>query len=367
MPPPPPHLHGSRRGPAALFGVLIVAILVVGAGLLVVRNVLSRNATGIATASAVPSLAPGTVVPVTITPGESSADLARDLQNKGLVPSEVVFLGVVKLRGTASGFQPGTHQIAAGTPVEDIIAQLQAPAPPNQIRVTFPEGRRLEEDAQTAAKAGIGTEQDFLQLAQHPDPSWSYTFLADLPKNATLEGYLFPDTFLIAGDSPKASDLIKKMLDDFDKRVTPAMRQQVTDQKRTLYDTLIIASIVEREAKVPDERPLIAGVYWNRIDSKQGLFADPTVQYALGTPANWWPKLPNTPLASVAPSSPYNTYSHNGLPPGPIANPGLASIQAAIAPQGNYLYFVAKNDGSGAHAFSKTQAEQNANIAKYSN
>jgi UPF0755 protein len=347
-------------------GVLLLGILVVllGVAFTSMRGVLNRNSAALAsaTASARSSPPPGTAVAVNIQQGESTADIARDLQNDGLVPSDAVFMGFVKLRGSGSTFQPGIHQIPAGSSMDDIVTELEKTPPPRQIRLTLPEGRRMEEEADLAVSAGVGDAQAFVRLAEHPDPSWSYDFLADKPPGAGLEGYLFPDTYLLPASAPRSSDLIQRMLDDFNKRVTPDLRAQIAARKHTLYDTLTIASIVEREAKLPEERPLIAGVYWNRLDQQMGLFADPTVQYAIGKPGNWWPQLSTDDLKV---NSPYNTYAHTGLPPGPICNPGLASIQAAAQPQGDYLYFVAKNDGSGGHAFAKSLAEHNANRAKY--
>ncbi|MHB8619909.1 MAG: endolytic transglycosylase MltG [Chloroflexota bacterium] len=364
VPPPRRALPGHRRSGPVTVALLLIVVILFGAAFVAVRKTLNRGIPLSAVASG-PSLAPGTAVLVTIKPGETSRQIGQDLQAKGLVPSELVFLGVVKLRGVGAAFQPGQYKVVAGTPVEQIVTELQQPPPLREIRVTFPEGWRLEQDSEVAGKQGIGTASAFVQLAQHPNASWKYSFLADHPKSASLEGYLFPDTYLVSANSPKPADLIKRMLDNFDRRVTPALRKRIAAQKHTLFDTLIIASIVEREAKVPSERPLIAGVYWNRFNSHQGLFADPTVQYALGKPGDWWPKL-NAPPATLSPTSPYNTYTHGGLPPGPICNPGLPSIEAAANPQGNYLYFVAKNDGSGQHAFARTLAGQNANEAKYS-
>jgi UPF0755 protein len=362
--PQPGKRRQTRR--ASPIGILLLVILgaLILAASISVRGVLNRASPVPSASASAPAVPAGTLVGVQVSSGESAADIARDLQDKGLIPNDALFLGYVKLHGGGTDFQPGLHQIAAGSSMDQIVANLEQPILPKQIKVTFPEGRRVEEDADVAAAAKIDSAQDFLNLAQHPDPSWNYSFLADKPPKASLEGYLFPDTYLLSASSPNASDLIQKMLDDFDKRVTPDMRAKIAAQKHTIYDTLTIASIVEREAKVPDERALIAGVYWNRVNQHMGLFADPTVQYAIGKPGNWWPSLTDQ-AKNIAPTSPYNTYTHPGLPPGPIANPGLASIQAAISPQGDYLYFVAKNDGSGAHAFSKTLAEQTANQAKY--
>lgn len=360
----PPKKSRRRTSWAGLILLVVLAVLGVAA-VGTARGVLSR---GVPISAAPPSVAshatpaPGTVVDVSINKGESAAEIARDLQEKGLVPNDTVFLGFAKLRGGGTDFQPGLHHIPAGASMDDIMRDLEQPVAPKEVKVTFPEGRRLEEQADLAALAGIGTSQEFIQLATHPDPSWTYAFLADHPKGASLEGYLFPDTYSLAASSPKTPDLMKRQLDDFDKRVTSQIRAQIASRKTTLFETLIVASIVEREAKATKERPLIAGVYWNRIKSKQGLFADPTVQYALGKPGSWWPQLST---ADLKVNSPYNTYTHGGLPPGPICNPGLASIEAAANPQGDFLYFVAKNDGTGEHAFAKTLAEHNANRAKY--
>ena len=361
MPRPPRKPRRTSAGGLLLLGIL-VALLLAAFG--ATRGVLNRG-TAVTTAPAASTAntpLPGTVVAVSVQQGESVTEIARDLQDKGLVPNDAVFLGFVKLRGGGTNFQPGLHKIAAGASMDQIVAELDQPLAPQEIRITLPEGRRLEEDAAAAANAGIGTAQAFADLAAHPDPTWNYDFLAGLPKGASLEGFLFPDTYQLPSGAPKSADLVKRMLDDFDKRVTPDLRQQMAAHKQRLYDTLIIASIVEREAKAPDERPLIAGVYWNRIAKSMGLFADPTVQYAVGKPSNWWPQLSTDDLKV---NSSYNTYLKQGLPPSPICNPGLASIQAAANPQGDFLYFVAKNDGSGQHAFARTLDEHNANRAKY--
>ena len=365
-PPPrqPSQRRAARHGISPVGGILLaVLVVLVVAAFVTARGVLNRKTAAVSSSSPPASALPsGALISVSITRGESAAAIAQDLQRQGLVPNSTVFLGYVKLKGGGNDFQPGVHQIASGASMDQIMRDLEKPVPPNQFKVTFPEGLRSEEDAATAAAAGIGTAKQFQQLVSHPDPSWNYSFLADKPKNASLEGYLFPDTYDLPAKSPTSGELVKRMLDDFNQRVTPALRQKIAANGHSLFDTLIIASIVEREAKVPSERPLIAGVYWNRLKLHQGLFADPTVQYAVGKPGHWWPQLSTQDLKVT---SPYNTYLHVGLPPGPICNPGLASITAAANPKGNYLYFVAKNDGSGEHAFARTLAQHNANRAKY--
>ena len=362
--PPFPRPPQRQRRRISFGGLLLLAVVAaMFAGVFgATRGILGRKDAVPPPSPSKPAVPSGTVVNVTVQQGESVADIARDLQDKGLVPNDTVFLGFVKLRGAGTNFQPGIHQLRGGVSMDQIVEELERPPAPQEIRITLPEGRRLEEDAAAAAGSGIGNAQEFTALASHPDPSWNYDFLAGLPKNATLEGFLFPDTYQLPSSSPKPADLIKRMLDDFQRRVTPEVRQQIAAQNRTLYDALIIASIVEREAKVPEERPRIAGVYWNRVNKSMGLFADPTVQYAVGKPGNWWPRLSTDDLKV---NSPYNTYVRPGLPPSPICNPGLASIQAAAKPEGDFLYFVAKNDGTGQHAFARTLDEHNANRAKY--
>jgi UPF0755 protein len=190
----------------------------------------------------------------------------------------------------------------------------------------------------------------------------SYSFLEDAPKGASLEGFLFPDTYTV-GSNAGASDVIGLQLSNFDAQFTAEMRQQAEAQGLSIYQVVTLASIVEREAVLPEERPQIAAVYLNRIATgEMPLQADPTIQYAVGTSAEWWPKL-NTELLEQGKASPYNTYTNNGLPPGPISNPGFASLQAVLQPADvDYLFFVALADGSGAHVFSTTYEEHIQNL-----
>jgi len=154
------------------------------------------------------------------------------------------------------------------------------------------------------------------------------------------------------------------MLQDYGTRVPTAEQAKAQALGLNLYQVMTIASIVEREAAVPEERPIIASVYYNRIKQNMPLQADPTVQYAIGKGGDWWPEITPDDLNV---QNPYNTYQSPGLPPGPICNPSLASIEAALNPaQTDYLYFVAKGDGSGQHLFAKTYEEQQQNIQKVS-
>ena len=194
-------------------------------------------------------------------------------------------------------------------------------------------------------------------------------FLADRPAGSPtdLEGFLFPDTYQFPKDS-EATRVVSIMLQNWDRRVSADLREKAAARGLTLYEVVTLASIVEREAVVDGERPTIAGVYLNRLAREMRLEADPTVQYALGrdaTTGRWWTPLTIDQVQNT--DSPYNTYRVGGLPPGPICNPGLASIRAVANPeQTDYLYFVAnKRAGDGSHIFALTFDEHLANVRQY--
>jgi UPF0755 protein len=174
-----------------------------------------------------------------------------------------------------------------------------------------------------------------------------------------LEGFLFPETYRLSEEAA-ATDLVTRMLETFDARVTAEMRAAAANRGLSLYELITLASIVEREAILDEERPIIAGVYHNRLEADWLLGACPTVQYALGTPEDWWPQFT---LEATGVDSAYNTYHNLGLPPGPLCSPGLASIQASAYPADTEYYFFlvdcTQNDGS--HLFAVTQDEHNRN------
>jgi len=186
------------------------------------------------------------------------------------------------------------------------------------------------------------------------------TVLAGLPADTSLEGFLFPDTYFFK-PTATATQIVDALLDQFELRVGQTLRQAAVDRKTTIYDMVKLGSIVEREARDRKESATIAGVYANRLDIGMKLDADPTVQYALGD----WKELS---LDDLEVDSPYNTYKVAGLPPTPICSAGAVALEGAAKPaQVPYFYFVAKNDGTGDHAFAKTLEEHEANRVKYGN
>lgn len=323
-----------------------------------------------ATEKARPSDA-GEPVMVSVFDGQSDAEVADELVRQGLIRSKVLFQGQFRLSGGA--LVPGTYTLRKGMSVPQIVDRITGAAPaepppeaastaPESFDITIPEGWRIEQIAEEYERlGGEGGAEAFMEAVRTIDRS-QFDFLADLPPDASLEGYLFPDTYRFNGRDPKMN--VATMLTNFGNKYTPEMRQRTREMGLTIQQVLTVASLVEREARIPEERPIIADVYLSRWEQGWRLDADPTVQYVLGTPQDWWPKLSGDDLYV---ESPYNTYQNDGLPPGPIANPGFASIQAVLFPDDTpYMYFVAKGD-SGEHAFAVTAEEQAANVETYLN
>jgi UPF0755 protein len=306
-----------------------------------------------------------------IKPGESVNDVASNLEHQGIIDSAFWFTLQLRSSGKDILIKAGTFQLRTNMDNSAVIEVLTAPvAEEPGVRFQVIEGVRLEEMAEKLGAQGLVTTSTFLDAAKSPEKVAQYagSFLeeAGAPPAATLEGYLFPDTYEIKqnpGDNTDA--VIKIMLETMEQRITPEMREKLTAQGRTVHQMLTIASIVQREGVVKDELSTIAAVFWNRVDEGMLLNADPTTQYAVAQSPDWWPVLrldPNTV------DHPYNTYKIVGLPPGPICAPGLAAIEAAVNPEPvDYLYFVAKNDGTNTHAFARTLEEHERNRVLYGN
>jgi UPF0755 protein len=298
-----------------------------------------------------------------IQPGSTARTIAENLQNAGLIKDARLFEAYLRVNGLAETLQAGAYTLSPSmTPVE-IAKTLQHAIAPS-ITVTIPEGWRLEQTADSLSVAGAVDGAEYRRLAS--DPGWrpqadeedqapgSTAFLDALPSGATLEGYLYPDSYQLRKEHATAADLLIRQLQNFTRLALPAYEQAITEGETSL--------------SLHEERPVIAGVYLNRLRDGMKLDADPTVQYAMGYQAatgQWW-KTPVSLEEYGRVESPYNTYLHEGLPPGPIASPGIKSIQAVLHPsQHNYLYFVALPDGSGRHAFGQTYEEHLENVRRY--
>jgi len=296
--------------------------------------------------------------------GETAGDIAANLEQAGLVSDAALFRWLVRYYDLGNRLEAGEYELSSSMSMVEIAERLQH-GRLQETTITIPEGWRLEQIAAYLSAQGIADEEEFLALARAGE--FDFDLLRDLPAGASLEGYLFPDTYRI-GPSFGARAVIMLMLSNFDTRFTPEMRARAEALGLPIHEVVTLASIVEREAVIPDERPVIAAVYLNRLEAVMYLGADPTVQYALGfdqATGKWWSVLTPEDYQSV--DSPYNTYTHLGLPPGPICNPGLASMQAVLYPADvDYLYFL-RNDlaGDGSHVFSRTFEEHLANQEKY--
>ena len=293
-----------------------------------------------------------------ISRGETAGSIAQRLQQAGFIRSALAFSYLLYDTGRETSLQSGTYTISAAlTPRE--LARVFEKAPSEQAVLRIIEGWRLSETAAAVTKVFPSiSADDFVRAAVVGQRQ--NTVLAALPADTSLEGFLFPDTYFFK-PSATADQIVDALLDQFELRVGQTLRQAAVDRKTTIYDIVKLGSIVEREARDRKESATIAGVYANRLAIGMKLDADPTVQYALGD----WKELS---LDDLEVDSPYNTYKVAGLPPTPICSPGAVALEGAAKPaQVPYFYFVAKNDGTGDHAFAKTLEEHEANRVKYGN
>ncbi len=359
--------NGRRGAGPLLLGCVLTLLLAVAVGfgaLYFAADEVKTLATGaILTVFDSPAGNDSTDVVFTVHQGETASQIATRLEAEGLISNAEAFRFLARLRGLDQSLEAGDYRLRKTMRMVDVLATLQR-ATAAQNRLTVLEGWRALELADELEFRHLAARDDLLTLVA--SSSWSQSLLAGRPAGATLEGYLFPDTYALSKDTT-ARVLVSKMLDNFATRVLPVWNSRQAETNLSLHEVVTLASVVEREAQVPEERPVIASVYLNRLRQGMLLQADPTVQYALvrGTARpvdGYWKK--SLTLADLQTDSPYNTYQHAGLPPGPICSPGLASIQAVLQPaQTEYLYFVAKGDGS--HVFAKTLEEHNQNVRKY--
>lgn len=309
-----------------------------------------------------------TPVNFTISPGETAVSIANNLNTAGMLENPELFLNYAHYYGLDSQLEAGEFTLSPQWTIPELALTLTK-AIARDVELRFIEGWRLEEMANSLAvyKPAQIDSDEFLAIARRERPFdlSPYPFLAGLPEGASLEGFLFPDTYRLPLDAD-AAYLVDKMLTNFGEQVTPAMRQAYGAQGLSVLEAVTLASIVQREAVLAAERPLIAGVFLNRLAQGMTLGADPTVQYAAGYDAvgnSWW-KVPLY-MSDLEFDSPYNTYLYPGLPPGPIAAPSLGALQAVANPTASdFLFFVAdcRAEVAGTHSFSVTFDEHLAKV-----
>lgn len=295
--------------------------------------------------------------------GENVMTIAQQLEHAGLISDAELFRRLVQYWGADEGMQTGVYLLKPSMTMEEIMLELQHGRVATTT-VTIPEGWRIEEIATLLEEKDVVPAEEFIRQAKisHMD----HRFLQDRPPETpdSLEGFLFPDTYHFPKDVT-VQRVIEIMVNNWDERVPEALRRQADHVNLSLYEAVTLASIIEREAVVPEERSLMASVYLNRLEEGMRLQADPTVQYAKGydeKTGRWWSSMTREEFNAV--DSAYNTYLNTGLPPGPICNPGLPSLRAVLEPESSdYLFFLARGDGS--HVFAKTYEEHLRNEERY--
>lgn len=278
-------------------------------------------------------------------------EVAGLLDNAGLIRSRVGFVLLTLARGSFRSLKAGEYQIPQGSNTVRVLELLEG-GQVLQHMLVFPEGGTLGELARQLEGERLASAQDVLRVGK--DPVFLKTL--DIPADS-VEGYLFPDTYqFVKGMTPE--EILARMVARMREKISPEVLTEAHTRDLTMHQLLTLASIIEKEAVESSEMPLISAVFWNRIQRAMPLQADPTVQYAVGKDRK---RLTREDLQA---DSPYNTYRRQGLPPGPIASPGRAAIQAAVRPaKVKYLYFVAMDDRH--HQFSTNLADHNAAVARY--
>ena len=291
---------------------------------------------------------------VMIEPGSGTRTIGQRLIQAGVMRDEATFRAALWRSGRARALQAGEFRFDRPMTPAEVIDKI-ASGDVYHRRITFPEGLSIQEMARSYEQQGFGKAAAFVEAARDPGAIRSLD-----PAATDLEGYLFPETYSVPRDTT-AAKLVGLMVGRFKQLFTAEMQQAAQALELTPREVVTLAALVEKETAQPSERPIVAAVYLNRLKIGMAMQADPTVIYALQRAGRYNGNIRRDDLSF---DSPYNTYRYPGLPPGPIASPGLASLQAAVSPANvDYLYFVSRNDGS--HVFARTLVEHNENVRQY--
>ncbi|MDB5054575.1 MAG: aminodeoxychorismate lyase [Bacilli bacterium] len=357
--------QGSERSKSRLRKILKVVLIVLGA-IVILLAAASFFAWRYVSQQLQPTPASDQAVRFTIPAGSDSTHIAHILQDKGLIRNPMLFVYYLKYSKQGDQFKAGTYEMKPGIAKAQLIDQLNKGNIVKQemLRFTIPEGFTVQQIAVKLSSQNAVTIADFLKIADTKQ-TYPCKYAASIPEDKTikhrLEGYLYPDTYEMEKNSTSA-DIIERMLCEWDSKLNQLpddWQTQLAARSLTFHELLTLASLIEREVVLDEERPIVAGIIYNRIKQKMPLQIDATIQYLFDKPKD---RLFEKDLKLA---SPYNTYLHAGLPPGPIASPSLASIRAALYPTDTkFLYYVTKKDGSHGHLFAETLSEHNNNIAK---
>jgi UPF0755 protein len=291
---------------------------------------------------------------VEIPQGAGPSSIGKRLVDAGVVRDRFTFRLELARSGSGRHLQAGEYRFDRPMTVDEVIARL-ARGDVYLIPITFREGLTIKQMSELFEAKGFGPAADFVTAARNATLVASFD-----PAAHDLEGYLFPDTYALPRHAT-AAQLVGRMVAGFEKVLTPELRARAAERGLNVRGLVTLASIVEKETGKAEERPLVAAVYSNRLKTGMGLQCDPTVIFALEKAGRYNGNLTREDLHF---DSPYNTYRYAGLPPGPIASPGRASLEAAANPaDAPYVYFVSRNDGT--HAFASTLAEHNHNVFEF--
>lgn len=311
-----------------------------------------------------PSSAKADVKNFIIASGEGVNQISRNLYDQKLIKSMFFFETYVWLEKIQANFLAGEYILNTQMNIKEVTEILTSGKVVNKEKnIKIIEGWKIADINKYLIDQAVITDDSFLNLAKNQITDWQFKiakpeFLNDLPVNSDLEGFLFPDTYRIFADA-EAEDIIIKMLDNFDKKLTTEMREDIKNQGQTIYEIITMASVIEKEVKKAEDMKVVSGIFWNRIKNGQPLESCATLAYILGVNKKQY-TLEDTEIIS-----PYNTYKNKGLPPGPICNPGLNAINAAINPiNTSYNYFLNRFD-NGETIFSSTYEEHLKNKNKY--
>lgn len=286
--------------------------------------------------------------------GEGAGDIAQRLEEEKLIKSSFAFVFYLNIKSVGDNLQIGEYRVRQDLTIIQ-VAEILTKGKIQTNVITIPEGWDMEKIANYLANKKIMTKNEFLAQARLENYRSKYGFLKDVPEGASLEGFLYPDTYQIS-KSADANEIVTKMLDNFGKKIKP-YESRVAKSDMNLYQTVSLASVVEREVSKPGDRKLVASVFLNRLEIGMALESCATIQYILKENKKQF-----TYEETRTPSA-YNTYLNRGLPKGPIGNPSIESIAAVVEPQdSNYLYFLS---AKGVTYFSRTLDEHNAKKAKY--
>jgi UPF0755 protein len=309
----------------------------------------------------------------TISAGQGAGDIAQDLKEQGLLRSELIFKTYVWGGGRDKSFKAGRYSLNTNMSVKEIVDKITSGETLKQVEtIKIIEGWHLNKIAGYLEDKELFSGEDFLDITGHPlvdyrnnrdlpkpaDFSATFDFLRSKPAYYGLEGYLFPDTYEVYKNvSP--SNVVVKMLSNFDKKVTDDMRADIQQQGKTLHEIVTMASLLEKEVQTEEEMKIVSGIFWDKIDRGEPLRSCATLAYILGEDK------PRYTIADTEIDSPFNTYQNPGLPPSPVGNPGLKAIKAAIYPtETDYNYFLSPL-GSDSTVFSKTWEEHLRNKRLY--